>query len=311
MTLRPTSSRSRSSASAVAPASRSSLTASWSSWSALPVIWWKPYSSPRAASTVSSASESLPRPSTSVPSRSGLVRSSATGSSSGRRAPLARRETRRGSGARAGDADQSLGQLPTVRGGSVGAEQPAREVHAVDDQVDLRGEILAGAGDDLVGEPLEPAVQLELVVGGGAARGMLRIVVLAAHVVEGAAAEAGAGDVALDGVDDRQQRGARVTLQPDQFRVDEREHRRRLACEVGADEVVFALEEPVDGHLAQTGLPDQLVHSDAARATAGEESLGGVQDDRLPLGAAAAKRSPGVRGSENVVGGGERQGGGH
>ena len=67
-----------------------------------------------------------------------------------------------------------------------------------------------------------------------------------------------------------------------------------LAREVGADQVVLALEEPVDRHLAQAGLADQLVHADAARAAAGEEPLGGVQDDRLPLGAAAANRCRGV-----------------
>ena len=68
------------------------------------------------------------------------------------------------------------------------------------------------------------------------------------------------------------------------------EHRGGLAGEVGADQVVLALEEPVDRHLAQAGLADQLVHADAARAAAGEEPLGGVEDDRLPLGAAAADR---------------------
>ena len=68
------------------------------------------------------------------------------------------------------------------------------------------------------------------------------------------------------------------------------EHGGGLAGEVGADQVVLALEEPVDRHLAQAGLADQLVHADAARAAAGEEPLGGVQDDRLTLGAAAANR---------------------
>ena len=72
------------------------------------------------------------------------------------------------------------------------------------------------------------------------------------------------------------------------------EHRGGLAGEVGPDEVVLALEEPVDRHLAQAGLADQLVHADAARAAAGEEPLGGVQDDRLALGAAAADRDPGI-----------------
>ena len=147
-------------------------------------------------------------------------------------------------------------------------------------------------GTICVGQALEAHVQLELVVGGGAAGGVLRVVVLAADVGEGAAAEAGAGDVALDGVDDREQRGARVALEADELGVDERQHGGGLAGEVGPDEVVLALEEPVDRHLAQAGLADQLVHADAARAPAGEEPFGGVEDDGLPLGAAAANRAP-------------------
>ena len=50
---------------------------------------------------------------------------------------------------------------------------------------------------------------------------------------------------------------------------------------------------------------DDLVLADAARAAAGEQPLRGVEDDRLPLGAAAADRC------RAVVGGGEFQGGGH
>ena len=135
------------------------------------------------------------------------MRSFVTGPSCG-----GRRTGRRGQARATAIVDQALGELAAVRGRAVGAEQAAGEVHAVDDQVDLRGEVLAGAGHDLVGQPLEAHVQLELVVGGGAAGGVLRVVVLAADVGERAAAEAGAGDVALDGVDDREQRGARVAL---------------------------------------------------------------------------------------------------
>ena len=94
-----------------------------------------------------------------------------------------------------------------------------------------------------------------------------------------------------------------------QLGVDEREHRGGLAGEVGADQVVLALEEPVDRHLAQAGLADQLVHPDAARAPAGEEPFGGVEHDGLPLGAAAANRARAVFG-QGVVGG-DLQGGGH
>src|SRR4051794_39007390 len=182
MTFRPTRSRSRSSASRVWPASRNWRTASCSSRSALPVSWWNPYSSPRACSTVSRASESLPRAVTVSSSRSGRERSVMDPSLSS--APLqgpaaSMRAVGQGgpfSGGRR--VDQLLGQLPAVRRRTVGTEQPAGEVHAVDDQVDLRGEVLTAVRDQLVGEPLEPQVQLELVVGCGAAGRVLRVVVL-------------------------------------------------------------------------------------------------------------------------------------
>src|SRR3954449_7524519 len=300
MTLRPTSSRSRSSASSVCPALRNRSTASCSWRSAVPVSRWKPYSSPRACSTASSASDNLPSASTVVSSRSGRVRSMLTRPSCGAASSDARDTAQLG-----GVVDQLLGEPASVRGRAVGAEQAAGEVHAVDDQVDLGGQVVAVAGQQLVGQPLQPRVQLELVVGGGAACRVLRVVVLAADVGERAAAETGAGDLALDVVDDGEQRGPRVAVAAGQFGVDEREDGCGLAGQVGADQLVLALEQPVDRHLAQAGLADQLVHADAARAAGREEALGGVEDDRLPLGAAAANRGRGV------VGGGEFQGGGH
>jgi hypothetical protein len=197
-----------------------------------------------------------------------------------------------------GDVDEPLGQLATVRGGAVGPQQPTGEVHPVDDEVHLRGEVLARARGDLLREALEPGVQLELVVRGGAARGVLRIVVLTADVGERAAAEAGPRDVGLDGVDDRQQRRPRVVGEALELGVDAGEHGGRLAREVGADQVVLALEQPVDGHLAQTGLADQLVHPHAARAAGGEQPLGGVQDDGLPLRPTPADGNRGIVGGE-------------
>src|SRR3712207_3039893 len=200
---------------------------------------------------VSRASESLPRPSTVVSSRSGRLRSVLTAPSCGAsRVPAGRP---RGSAvletavdSASGGVDEPLGQLAAVRGGTVGAQETAGEVHPVDDQVDLRGEVLAGARGDLLAEALEPGVQLELVVGGGAARGVLRVVVLAADGGEGTATEAGTGDVGLDGVDHRQQRRPRVALEALELGVDAGEHGGRLAREVGADQVVLALEQPVD-----------------------------------------------------------------
>src|SRR3954469_9415301 len=198
----------------------------------------------------SSASESLPSASTVAESRSGRVRSFATGPSWGAAAPGADPGLRRfGSGAGDGGVDELLGQLPAVRGRAVGAEQAAGEVHAVDDQVDLRGQVVAPPGQQLVGQPLQPGVQLELVVGGGAASRVLRVVVLAADVGERAAAEAGTGDLALDVVDDGEQRGARVAVATGQLGVDEGEDRGGLAGQVGADQLVLALEQPVDRHL--------------------------------------------------------------
>src|SRR3954470_881652 len=239
MTLRPTRSRSRSSASWVCPASRNWVTASCSSRSALPVSWWKPYSRPRACSTVSSASESLPRAATVSSSRSGRERSVTVRSCGRTRRPAHRRASGGGGGDRC--VDEPLGELAAVRGGAVGAQQPTGEVHAVDDQVHLGGEILGVSGYELAGQRGQPHVQLVLVVGGGAAGRVLWVVVLAADVGEGAAAEAGAGHVALDGVDDRQQRGARVALEAHELRVDEREHRGGLAGEVRPDQIVLAL----------------------------------------------------------------------
>src|SRR3712207_6081324 len=87
---------------------------------------------------VSRASESLPRPSTVVSSRSGRLRSVLTGPSCD--APYGAAGS-----AGDGDVDEPLGQLATVRGGAVGAKQPTREVHPVDDEVHLRGEVLARA----------------------------------------------------------------------------------------------------------------------------------------------------------------------
>src|SRR4051794_6682717 len=116
---------------------------------------------PRACSTVSSASESLPRPSTVVSSRSGRVRSVVTGPwcrGSGRVARQAG-PTARSAGAD-GDGDQPLGELATVRGRAVGPEQAPGEVHAVDDQVDLGGEVFAVARGDLLGQALQAHVQL-------------------------------------------------------------------------------------------------------------------------------------------------------
>src|SRR3954470_15691898 len=288
MTLRPTRSRSRSSASSVCPASRNCVTASCSSRSALPVSWWKPYSRPRACSTVSSASESLPRAATVSSSRSGRERS-VTYRSCGRTRRPARR---RGSGGGGGDrcVDEPLGELAAVRGGAVRAQQPTGEVHAVDDQVHLGGEVLGVPRHQLGGEGEQPHVQLVLVVGGGAAGRVLRVVVLAADVGERAPAEADPGDVLLHGVHDGQQGGAGVVVQPVEVGVDVAEHGGGLTGEIGADEVVLALEEPVHRHLAQAGLPDQLVHADTARAAGREQSLSGVQDDLLTLCAGATGR---------------------
>src|SRR3712207_2012385 len=103
---------------------------------------------------VSRASESLPRPSTVVSSRSGRLRSVLTGPSCGALYGAA-------GSAGDGDVDEPLGQLATVRGGAVGAQQSPGEVHPVDDEVHLRGEVVPRARRDLLGEPLEPGVQLE------------------------------------------------------------------------------------------------------------------------------------------------------
>src|SRR5829696_6314898 len=103
---------------------------------------------------VSRASESLPSPSTVVSSRSGRVRSSVTPQACGATGPAARRDARGGSdsggGAGQRGADEPFGQPAAVGRRTVGAQQPAGEVHAVDDEVDLGGEVLAGAGEELV-----------------------------------------------------------------------------------------------------------------------------------------------------------------